>query len=204
MEMRKCERGHYYDASVHMSCPYCNRNDGANLTGALGVSSDAVNRTAAMGSGAGVHPTMPLSNNDFGVNKTVAMGKADDNKTVALFQTEQGIDPVVGWLICLSGKEKGKDYRIHSDHNYIGRSSKMDICIQKDDSISRENQAILSFDAMDNSFYLQNGEGKSLVRINGKAVLAPTQLHKGDRIKLGRTYYLFHPLCGEVFAWDQE
>ena len=31
-------------------------------------------------------------------------------------------DPVVEWLVCIDGPEKGRDYRIRSGNNYIGRS----------------------------------------------------------------------------------
>ncbi len=49
-----------------------------------------------------------------------------------------GIDAVVGWLVCVHGRNRGRDYRIRSENNTVGRSENMDICISGDDLISRE------------------------------------------------------------------
>lgn len=38
MEMKRCERGHYYDASMHVACPYCNNVRNTEMTVAMGVS----------------------------------------------------------------------------------------------------------------------------------------------------------------------
>ena len=37
--------------------------------------------------------------------------------------------PVVGWLVCIEGPSKGKDYRMIAEKNFIGRSPEMDIRI---------------------------------------------------------------------------
>lgn len=169
--MKKCERGHYYDASVNASCPYCS---GVRDTGA----------TIAMGE------YVPIKKDE-----------TEEGRTVAFFQTEQGVDPVVGWLVCLEGKEKGQDYRIHSDNNFIGRSSRMDISIKSDETISRENQAVLTYDAIEKSYYLSPGEGRSIIRLNGKAIFQTTELKEHDKVTIGRTELMFIPLCGEKFEW---
>ena len=52
--------------------------------------------------------------------------------------------PVVTWLVCIDGPSKGRDYRIHSQNNFIGRSRSMDICIEGDNTISSERSAVLS------------------------------------------------------------
>ncbi|WP_424766536.1 hypothetical protein [Paenibacillus sp. sgz302251] len=30
-----------------------------------------------------------------------------------------GIDPVVGWLVCVEGPHKGNDFRLHSERNLL-------------------------------------------------------------------------------------
>jgi len=152
---------------------------------------------------------MPMSSMG-GVEKTVAIGmpmpapevSQEDGKTVAMFYTEEGIDPVVGWLVCVGGKEKGQDYRVHSDNNFIGRSEKMDVCIKGDDTISRENQAILTYDSGEKVYYFSPGEGRSVVRLNGKAILQTVQLQPYDKVTIGKTEFIFIPLCGDVFSWE--
>ena len=53
MEMRKCMNGHYYDASVNSSCPYCQGNANAGKTIGLNmmgnISADGDSKTLPMG-----------------------------------------------------------------------------------------------------------------------------------------------------------
>ena len=178
MEMRKCERGHYYDASVHGSCPYCNREEDAEKTMAMGVTLAGGSTVAqANGTITAAGTTMP---GQVPLIRPMTTTGTDEGKTIAMFQTEQGVDPVVGWLICLDGKEKGRDYRIHSDNNFIGRSEKMDICIKSDDTISRENQAVLTYDAGERRYYFSPGDGRSIIRLNGKAIFQTTEFKAYD------------------------
>ena len=200
MEMRRCNRGHYYDASIHMSCPYCSNTADSEMTVPMGVSPYAqspVESTIPMQYGS-VDVTMPI-----GMGATVAMDD-DDGRTVAILTTESGIEPVVGWSVCLTGKNKGKEYRLHSDNNYVGRSEKMDVCIKNDDTISRENQAIFTYDVDGKCFYLSPGSGRSVIKLNGKPIFQTAELSAYDRVILGKTEFLFVPLCGEEFAWEEE
>ena len=102
----------------------------------------------------------------------------------------------------MEGREKGRDYRIHTDNNYIGRGDKMDICIRGDDTISRENHAIISFDARDKIYYFSPGDGRSIVRLNNKAIFATNQIQAYDVVEIGKTKLVFIPLCGEKFEWE--
>lgn len=197
MEMRKCERGHYYDASIHAECPYCSNDN-------------EVGRTMAFDAAPESGKTMPLGQAAASSNVTRPLFAAvqdageDEGRTVALIQKDLGVDPVVGWLACVKGREKGRDYRIHSDNNYIGRSEKMDICIRGDETISRENQAVITYDRADRNFYLSQGDGRSIVRVNEKAIFQTIVLKAYDRITIGATELLFIPMCGEKFQWELE
>ena len=194
MEMRKCKNGHYYDASVHQVCPYCSSSTSAGMTLPLG------------GIGAGESLTMPLAGAaDSG--RTVALGHAinhgepDEGRTVALIKEEKGIDPVVGWIICIEGNEKGRDYRIHADNNFIGRSDRMDICIRGDETVSRDNHAVISYDTVDNTYYFSPGDGRAIVRLNDKALFQTAEINAYDKITIGKSSFLFIPLCGNEFRW---
>lgn len=211
MEMRKCVNGHYYDASVNAECPYCKSGTNSGKTVALGAvqgtdfSSDS--KTIPMGYSAAPIQS-PIVQQPESSQHTQAWGAAladdDDGRTVAIVHQETGIDPVVGWMVCVNGKEKGRDYRIHSDNNYIGRSEKMDICIHGDETISRENHAVISYDGVDKIYYFSPGEGRNIVRHNGKAIFQTIELHAYDRVVVGKTELLFIPLCGETFEWGSE
>ena len=56
------------------------------------------------------------------------------------------LKPVTGWLVCLEGPSKGRDYRIIAEKNFIGRSPEMDIRILGDNNISYKNQSEKSCD----------------------------------------------------------
>ncbi len=135
---------------------------------------------------------------------TVGTGPSDEGQTIAVIHQQLGIDPVVGWLVAVSGSERGRDYRIHSDNNYIGRSEKMDICIRGDDTISRVNHAVIAYDTRERLFYFAPGEGRSINRINGKATLGMVELHPYDELEIGTTKLMFIPFCGERFEWKSE
>lgn len=189
--MKQCSQGgHYYDASVHAQCPYC------------------VAPVAGQAASSNVGHTMPIvAQGSSDIGKTMPLSKhveaqAADSKTVALVRDKLGFEPVVGWLVVLEGKEKGRDFRIQSDNNFIGRSSKMDICIDGDETISRDNHATVSYDSRDKIYYLSPGDGKAIVRLNEKALFSTAQLVAYDTIEVGKTKLLFIPLCSDKFEWS--
>lgn len=110
--------------------------------------------------------------------------------------------PVVGWLVCIDGAAKGRDYRIHSQYNYIGRGQHMDICISGDDCISTEKAAILAYDDQEKFFSFGPGMGHNVVRVNGKMLMNAVVLQAYDQLTIGKTTLLFVPLCGERFDWN--
>lgn len=209
MEMRKCVNGHYYDASVNSECPYCKSGTNSGKTVALGaVQSAGMNGSTIED---GDSKTLPMgysaqSASNISVTPTLSQNVEDndDGRTIAVVHHDMGIDPVVGWLVCVKGKEKGRDYRIHSDNNYIGRSEKMDICVRGDETISRENHAVVSYDSIDKIYYFSPGEGRNIVRHNGKAIFQTVELNMYDRVVVGKTELVFMPLCGNDFEWSSE
>ena len=177
MEMKKCNNGHFFDASIYSECPYCKKNREEQLA------SGSMPLRNAQGSG-----TIPAP--------------SDDTRTVALIQKNTGVDPVVGWLVCTEGIEKGKDYRLHSDNNYVGRDPRMDVCIRQDETVSRENAAIVSYDSTEKKYYLSPDKGRSIVRLNNTALFSTQEINSRDRISIGNTELMFIPLCGDNFEWN--
>jgi hypothetical protein len=55
--------------------------------------------------------------------------------------------PVCGWIVCVNGPSKGRDYKIRAGKNFIGRADDMDIQILGDNDISQSRYplAFLSF-----------------------------------------------------------
>jgi len=125
----------------------------------------------------------------------------------------EALKPVVGWLVCAEGASKGKDYRIVSEKNFIGRSNEMDIRILGDNTVHQRNHAVIVYDPEKNKTTLLPGDSQGLAYIfdnneEWEAVYEPHPLQAGDRIKLGQSVFLFVPLCGEnegfVFDWKDE
>ena len=184
MKLIRCDRGHYYDSQQHSRCPSC---------GATSLV---------------VHETSPSpSESDASVGVTQVRGRSmpgDIGVTVAMVRKTMGFDPVVGWLVCTQGPEKGRDYRVRSERNGIGRGADMAICIAGDEAISRENHAFISYNPRKASFRIAPGEGRGMIYLNGEEVDVPMPLMAYDRIELGQTHLIFLPLCGERFHWEEE
>lgn len=112
--------------------------------------------------------------------------------------------PVVGWLVCIDGPAKGRDYRIHSHYNYIGRGQHMDICISGDDCISTDRAAVIAYDTEEKFFSFGPSMGHNVVRVNGKMLMNAVVLNAYDELTIGKTKLLFVPLCGERFDWNDK
>ncbi len=183
MKLTRCERGHYYDAQLHSRCPSCGVPGLEVGNSALRETPPEIMATQVRGQTAG-----PV---DIGV-------------TVAMVRKNIGIDPVVGWLVCVAGPEKGRDYRVRSERNGIGRGSDMAICIQGDEAISRQNHAYISFNPRNGSFRIAPGDGRGMTYLNGEEVDVPMPLQAYDRIELGQTHLVFVPFCGKHFNWESQ
>jgi hypothetical protein len=184
----RCDNGHYYDPKKHTKCPFC---------GVAAINFEV--RSLKIGSSSEEH-TRPAGLPAMSSNQQVS----DDAVTRAaqMVPDSARIDPVVGWLVAIGGPEKGKDYRIRSENNTVGRGKDMYICISGDDSISRERHTVITFDPQRNAFHLSPGEGRGLVYLNGEAVLSHKQLAPFDEILLGKTKLKFVPFCGDKFKWE--
>jgi hypothetical protein len=121
--------------------------------------------------------------------------------TVGVFQKRTGIEPVVGWLVCVKGTNKGRDYRLHSDLNKIGRAPNMDVCIEGDETISRENHCQIAFSTRSKNFNIIPGDGRNLVYLNNEDILSATKLEAYDRLDLGDGSFIFIPFCTDKFDW---
>lgn len=227
MEIIGCGRGHFYDPNEYSSCPQCARESGdmdvLSVTEpvnfqkyASGVSAaDVVNLVdfdsfVASGTDVGVtapvdpEPAADFKNDcsskvqDYAHTMPVSPVYASDNRG------STPISPVVGWLVCIEGAEKGKDYRIHSQYNHIGRGENMDICITGDECISTEKAAILAYDDQEKFFSFGPSMGHNVVRVNGKMLMNAVVLNAYDELTIGKTKLLFIPMCGERFDWNDK
>ena len=259
MNLKMCNRGHYYDADVYGSCPQCANDDTYGTTsgatapmsgGGYGMQQNGYAGTDAYGE------TEPLTDDRFvdmgttgntfnqmydgGVNQGGFGGYADSSQTIGETQpvthgfepsggpTEgtnifnnrvvediqptqpifvngvSGFEPVTGWLVCIDGPERGKDYHIRPGYNTIGRAETNTICIRGDNAISREKAATIGYDDMDKSFFFGPSDSHNIVRVNNKGVIGQTYIKAYDVLTIGSSKFLFIPLCGEHFDWNTD
>ncbi len=111
-------------------------------------------------------------------------------------------EPVVGWLVCTSGKHFGESFCIGAGKNSIGRSASNRIVLGREDSVSREKHALIVYEPMHRDFYLQPGDASGLTYLNGAFIAQMQKLTARDEIGLGGCKLLFVPLCGPDFTWE--
>lgn len=203
MNMQRCENGHYYDKSKFAQCPYCNPAYGE------------VNRTVPVEQAPGAFDS-GFGGFSGGIGATEGMGDigmtvpvpTEREVTIAITpknESGKSYDPVVGWLVCVEGPDKGTDYRVRSGNNSIGRGSASHIRIANDSSISQENMALIAYNSKTRKFFLIAGDGRNQIEINKEDILLAHQmqeLHAYDRVTMGLSTLLFIPLCGGEFAWE--
>jgi pSer/pThr/pTyr-binding forkhead associated (FHA) protein len=112
-------------------------------------------------------------------------------------------EPVVAWLVIIDGPGKGNFVKLGFGMNAIGRSVESRVSIDfGDDQISRENHALLTYDAKNRKFYIQHGGGANLTYLGDSPVLQPFELKGNEVISIGNTKLYFVPFCGANFNWD--
>ena len=113
----------------------------------------------------------------------------------------EDVKPVCGWLVCIAGARVGMDYKIHDGKNFVGRGDDMDIQITGDNEINRRNHTVIVYDHKQRNTVILPGDAAGLAYLNDQAVYVPTELNPYDTIELGKSRFIFVPLCGENFEW---
>ena len=116
--------------------------------------------------------------------------------------TEVMAGPVVGWLVCVEGPDRGRSYPLHDENNFVGSGSLMDVNLSKGAGPSPDKPAVVTYDRTARAFWCGHTGGREIVRLNGRPLLSTEALRSGDRIRLGQTELLFVGLCGPDFDWD--
>ena len=118
---------------------------------------------------------------------------------------------VVGWLVCVAGPSKGKDYRILPEKNFLGSSPDMDIRVLGDNTINARNHAVILYDPEKNHTLVLSGDSHGLVHKldpsdKWELVRNSKELASGDRLKIGNSEFMFVGFCGDnsgfKFNWQ--
>lgn len=124
----------------------------------------------------------------------------DEDYTIGFFSTSKNIEPPVGYLICVEGKDYGNGFPLKSGNNSIGRSASMDVAVM-DPKVSREKQAYVMYEPHKREFFLKPGDSAGLCYLNDEVALEPKKLKAHDVILLGDTKLMLIPVCDEKFSW---
>lgn len=188
MNLIRCEDGHFYDSERFSECPFCNQT--------------RISTVVEGGDGEENLYTQPLRASEPIV--PTSEGIEEFSKTVGVYDDlgAEDVEPVVGWLVAISGNHLGQDFKLKTGRNFIGRSADMDVALEKDNSISREKHAIILYEPKSNMFLVQPGDAKQLFYLNEKVVLEATKIVAYDVLSLGETNLLFIPCCSAKFNWD--
>ena len=209
MKLSTCPKGHFYDADKYASCPYCVPQDEAEaVTEALNVTmedfSTGAPSTGASSAGAVQQPVSVQRRTAF-VNTAVSgweEPEEDENCTVGYYAQVIGVEPVVGWMVCIKGAYRGESFKLKSGRNFIGRAANMDIVLGADQSVSRLRHAAVVYDPKSRAFIVAAGDARELCYLNGEVVVTSQKLKAYDVLTLGNTELMLIPLCGEKFSWD--
>lgn len=175
MAIVKCNQGHHYDNSKYQSCPICS------------------GEKKCSGS---------FWNDD---NPTSQPLPVDKDKTIGVYKEQRQDNPITGWLVCVQGPERGRDYRLYAGFNRMGRGSDLDIYIGTDEKISRECHCSVVYDYKKNRFLLVPGKGSMTFFPDRETLLEePKELHLGDRFYIGGSAFEFVPFCREGVSWEEE
>lgn len=196
MAVVRCEDGHYYDNVKFKECPHC--KNGLNHVKKEDYVDDIEKLKTKM------QCSRPLE--DVNEEATVSLEafsskKPEEEKTVGFYNFEDGTEFVTGWLVCVKGPARGRDYRLFHGWNRIGRGSDMDVYIPEDAKLSSAKQAAVVFDDKEEKFYLVNEEG-SLTYLNDRHSTGSVELRSGDCISMGDTKLIFIAFCTEERRWE--
>lgn len=203
--MIKCKNGHTYDEKKYSHCPKCDDNYGSETIALKSNKRFLKSNTDFQSS---TSESFYTKNNsdwndspDFSSVGYLDQYVEEDDKTIGVYQKAKGFNPVVGWLVCIEGASKGKDYIIRAERNFIGNNQSNDICITGDNTISAKKHAIISYNYKETTFRIMPGDGHGIIYLNNNEVFEAEKLKRGDIIQIGQTSLIFIPLCGEDFNW---
>ena len=214
--MIRCPEGHFYDPAKHPGCPWCALPP--DTGGYEQKTRPVMPGPPPLPGGMPPPPPMPPLPPPPGFAQPQAPPPAPSpaplpmpaagphpgaTVRVGAGAKTQQTEPVVGWLVCLEGPDRGKDYRLHNEKNYIGRSPVNNVVIESDNTVSRERHGLVIFDPKKQTFWALPGDAAGLVYLNGEIVNAPAEMKNDDVIEVGKTKLVLIAFCGDKYKWEE-
>lgn len=224
MKKVKCINGHFFDMDNFEVCPICDASctdySDFEVLGKIEQSEEVLNKE--------INITKPMFNFDDEKEKqqktieenhsepmtasvsnqlSNAVAQTQSASISSIPQTSVFYDinettPPVAWIVGIKGEYTGKAFECKTGKNRIGRNLDFEIVLLEDTSITRDVHAILIYEPNEREFFLQTGASDGLVYLNGKLLFTHEKLKAYDKFSLGKSEFVFVPLCGENFTWD--
>lgn len=193
MKLVRCTIGHYYDSEKFIHCPQCYNKE----------KSDLDNDVTML-----LKPEQNISDNEEHTMLLMESAwdePADTDDRTCLIESRftNGLEPIVGWLVGLTGLMCGDAFPIKNGTNHIGRGMSMDVVLYGDTTIKKETHAIVMYDSEKRNFMLQPSDKDGSVFFNDKLVTECMVLKKNDVITVGNSKLMLIPLCDECFSWEE-
>ena len=114
---------------------------------------------------------------------------------------ETSRDYIVGWLVCGTGMDKGRDYRLYQGFNRIVlRQNRVQVVLQAKNQ--DEVAGAIVYDDNSNCFFVMPQQDEGC--LNGVPVTEAKEIHSGDEITAAGENFIFIAFCGEGRRWDAE
>ncbi len=197
MSIKICPNGHHYNTDDNPTCPYCAKVKSREVRVGWKNSEPVLPDDTLK--------TEPLYSPGEEPMKTVPLTPQDE-KTQIAYREENRPEPVVGWLVCVDGPDKGIDFCLRGVKNTIGRRKDSSVCLS-DPRISRDGfpALVVYDDRKSHKFYLAGGDSSSQnpVELQGNMLLGQSVLNPYDEIRIEDSVLIFVPFCGEDFHWEE-
>lgn len=187
MAVVKCDRGHFFDNEKYAQCPHCAAREGEDDPVTMAMEREAVEEYAA----AYVKSRAP------GIHVP-----ADPQRTAGI-KEQTGARNIAGWLVCVDGEDRGKDYPLYAGFNRVGRGASNDIVVRGDREIAREEHCSVVYEQKKNLFYLVPKAG-SLTYLDERLAERAQEIETGQIISLGSIRLEFIAYCRGEKKWENK
>lgn len=196
MAILQCKNKHYYDGDKYTQCPHCMSGMAKNdLNEGVTVPMENVQVEEYLAQYVKSHPSEEIQEEK---EHEKVQSDLDEGKTIALVTESR--KNVCGWLVCIKGPEKGRDFKIFQGFNLVGRDRENDIVLANDKQVARKEQCRFVYEDRKNLFYVVPDVG-SLTYVNDELLEKPQQLDQGDVIHVGDCDLVFVPFCKGDLKW---
>jgi len=217
---KRCENGHFIDESWDL-CPYCPAESGEEEIPvvrparavaptepapprAVTAVPQQPRREVAVSPVVPVSPAAPVAPpvsplTPPPMERTVAVMKPAINGAAPDAQAKRY---VVGWLVGLNGPNRGESFPVRMGRNVLGRDKRSDIVVTDDQASS--HHADLVFRPEERRFILMDHNSTNGTYVNEMEIEPRKDLSGNDVIRIGSQKFLFTPLIGDGFYWDDE